>query len=95
MNTGTILDLIYRLKERARIRRRIESRKSVQEGKPDKIADLLDEAADALFKLTGRRTIDGKGECEHEWEEAKTDPYYKTRAFKCIKCLCIEYNHGY
>lgn len=44
-------DLIYRLRERARIRRQIETRKSVQEGKPDRIADLLDEAADALSKF--------------------------------------------
>ena len=41
-------DLIFRLKERARIRRQISSRKSVQEGKPDRIADLLEEAASAL-----------------------------------------------
>jgi hypothetical protein len=41
-------DLIYRLRERARIRRQIHSRKSVQEGKPDRIADLLEEAAAEL-----------------------------------------------
>ena len=40
--------LVYRLRERARIRRQIPGRKSVQEGKPDRIADLLEEAADAL-----------------------------------------------
>jgi hypothetical protein len=40
--------LIYRLRKRAEIRRQIASRKSVQEGKPDRIADLLDEAAAAL-----------------------------------------------
>ena len=38
-------DLVYRLKKRAEIRRQISSRKSVQEGKPDRIADLLEEAA--------------------------------------------------
>ncbi len=38
-------DLIFRLRERARIRRQIPGRKSVQEGKPDRIADLLEEAA--------------------------------------------------
>ena len=38
-------DIVYRLRERARIRRQIPSRKSVQEGKPDRIADLLEEAA--------------------------------------------------
>lgn len=41
-------DLIYRLRKRAEIRRQIQTRKSVQEGKPDRIADLLEEAADAL-----------------------------------------------
>ncbi len=44
-------DLIFRLKERARIRRQIPTRKSVQEGMPDRIADLLDEAAEALYNL--------------------------------------------
>lgn len=44
-------DLIFRLKERARIRRQISHRKSVQEGKPDRIADLLDEAAEELMNL--------------------------------------------
>ena len=40
--------LIYRLRKRAEIRRQITTRKSVQEGKPDRIADLLEEAANAL-----------------------------------------------
>ena len=38
-------DLVFRLKKRAEIRRQIPGRKSVEEGKPDRIADLLDEAA--------------------------------------------------
>ena len=41
-------DLIYRLRKRAEIRRQIGTRKSVQEGKPDRLADLLDEAAGAI-----------------------------------------------
>ena len=41
-------DLIYRLRKRAEIRRQISTRKSVQEGAPDRIAELLEEAADAL-----------------------------------------------
>lgn len=41
-------DLIYRLRKRAEVRRSISSRKSVQEGKPDRMADLLDEAATEL-----------------------------------------------
>jgi hypothetical protein len=41
-------DLVYRLRKRAEIRRQIPDRKSVKEGQPDRIADLLEEAADAL-----------------------------------------------
>jgi hypothetical protein len=37
--------LIFRLRKRAEIRRQINDRKSVQEGKPDRISNLLDEAA--------------------------------------------------
>lgn len=38
-------DLVERLRKRAEIRRQIPSRKSVQENKPDRLADLLEEAA--------------------------------------------------
>jgi hypothetical protein len=41
-------DLVYRLRKRAEIRRQIPTRKSVQEGEPDRIADLLEEAADRI-----------------------------------------------
>lgn len=44
--------LIYRLRRRAEIRRQIPDRKSVQEGKSDRIADLLEEAADEIERLT-------------------------------------------
>ena len=44
-------DLVYRLLKRAEIRRQITSRKSVQEGKPDRITDLLEEAADEISIL--------------------------------------------
>ena len=44
-------DLIYRLRRRAEIRRQIVTRKSVQEGAPDRIADLLEEAANELERL--------------------------------------------
>ena len=37
--------LVFRLRKRAEIRRQISGRKSVQEGKPDRLADLLEEAA--------------------------------------------------
>ena len=41
-------DLIFRLRKRAEIRRQIKGRKSVEEGKPDRISDLLEEAANEL-----------------------------------------------
>jgi hypothetical protein len=44
-------DLVYRLLKRAEIRRNIPTRKSVQEGKPDRIADLLEEAAKEIIRL--------------------------------------------
>lgn len=43
--------LIFRLRKRAEIRRQIPGRLAVVEGKPDKIADLLDEAANELENL--------------------------------------------
>jgi hypothetical protein len=48
--------LIERLEKRAMIRRQIHSRKSVQEGKPDRLADLLEEAAEEL-RPAGERII--------------------------------------
>lgn len=44
-------DLVYRLRKRAEIRRQIPTRKSVQENKPDRIADLLEEAAAEIERL--------------------------------------------
>lgn len=43
--------LLFRLRKRAEIRRQISSRKSVEEGKPDRIADLLEEAANEIERL--------------------------------------------
>ena len=43
--------LVFRLRKRAEIRRQIGSRKSVQEGRPDRLSDLLEEAADELESL--------------------------------------------
>lgn len=44
-------DLVTRLRKRAEIRRQIKDRKSVQEGKRDRLADLLDEAANEIEEL--------------------------------------------
>lgn len=43
--------LVFRLRKRAEIRRQIKDRKSVQEGAPDRIAGLLEEAADEIERL--------------------------------------------
>jgi len=43
--------LVFRLRRRAEIRRQIPSRRSVQEGQPDRLADLLDEAAEEIERL--------------------------------------------
>ena len=50
---GDIMEesLIERLRIRAHIRRNAKGRKSVEEGKPDRLADLLEEAADELERL--------------------------------------------
>lgn len=47
-------DLVYRLKKRAEIRRSIATRKSVQNNEPDRISDLLEEAAKELEGLRVR-----------------------------------------
>lgn len=44
--------LVFRLRKRAEIRRNIKDRKSVQEGTPDRIADLLEEAANEIERLS-------------------------------------------
>lgn len=43
--------LIYRLRKRAEIRRNIPTRTSVVEDKPDRVADLLEEAATEIENL--------------------------------------------
>jgi hypothetical protein len=43
--------LVFRLRKRAEIRRQIPGRRSVEEGARDRIADLLEEAADEIEQL--------------------------------------------
>jgi len=45
------VDLIQRLRIRAAIRRQIPNRKSVLEGKSDRISDLLEEAANKIESM--------------------------------------------
>jgi hypothetical protein len=49
-------DLVYRLRKRAEIRRQIPDRRSVQEGRPDRIADLLEEAAAEIERLRNQKS---------------------------------------
>lgn len=44
-------DLVFRLRKRAEIRRQISTRKSVQDGAPDRLSNLLEEAADEITRL--------------------------------------------
>lgn len=44
-------DIVYRLRKRAEIRKQIQHRKSVMEGKPDRLAELLEEAATEIEQL--------------------------------------------
>lgn len=47
--------LVFRLRKRAEIRRQIKDRKSVQQGAADRIADLLEEAANEIEALRALR----------------------------------------
>lgn len=63
-------DLVTRLRKRAEIRRQIPTRKSVQEGQPDRLADLLDEAADAIEQLNTTTVKQRSGVSETEYLSA-------------------------
>ena len=54
--------LVYRLQKRAEIRRQIPGRKSVQENKPDRIADLLEEAAAEILYL--KKIVEAPWKCD-------------------------------
>ena len=65
-------DIVYRLRKRAEIRRQIPTRKSVQEGAPDRIADLLEEAASEIERLRlhyAANIMSDKGYKEGTFEE--------------------------
>lgn len=79
--------LIYRLRKRAEIRRQISTRKSVQEGKADRIADLLEEAATALDFLQEL--------ADEECGYGDDCPTFGSRHGKCVRCKAREaLNHG-
>ena len=70
-----IEDIVDRLRTRAYIRRSITTRKSVQENQPDRIAELLDEAASVIAKLEGQLAfrIDAVMKYQAENEALKAD----------------------
>ena len=51
--------LVFRLRKRAEIRRQIATRKSVQNGEPDRLADLLEEAAEEIERLKEFEWVNG------------------------------------
>lgn len=53
-------DLLYRLEKRAEIRRQIPGRKSVENGEPDRIADLLEEAATEIERLQSHMAVEAR-----------------------------------
>jgi len=59
-------DLVERLRLRAQIRSAISTRKSVQEGKEDRLGLLLIEAADRIEKL--ERDLE---DCSREYQELR------------------------
>lgn len=81
-------DLIFRLRERARIRRQIQDRKSVQEGKPDRIADVLEEAANELERL--RNILDDIGHLHDSAPPARVRHYVSLALKPCRNCGAIE-----
>ena len=64
-------DIVERLRIRAEIRRQIPGRKSVEEGKPDRIADLLEEAALEIDRL--QKKIDTMTLSQQENPDAQSD----------------------
>jgi hypothetical protein len=71
-------DLVYRLRKRAEIRRQIPDRKSVQEGQPDRIANLLEEAAEAFESAKERGWV---GLTDEEIKDIREDFTYDDEDF--------------
>ena len=79
--------LVERLRIRASIRRNNTERKSVKEGKPDRIADLLEESADEIesYVQFAWATFDGEGGYDlrlYDMNEDYKDDYIKRNGEK-------------
>lgn len=75
-------ELVDDLRGRAATRRLIATRKSVQEGKPDRLADLLDLAATRLALLIGYDEVTAYSD---EW-----DAYYNKVTNEWIDNKCSD-----
>jgi hypothetical protein len=84
-------DLVYRLRKRAEIRRQIPDRKSVQEGKPDRIADLLEEAADYIEKRDGSSWV---GLTDEDYNIKQVADFDVVKFAKYIEAKLKEKNSG-
>jgi hypothetical protein len=63
-------DLVQRLRKRAEIRRQITTRKSVQNNEPDRIADLLEEAANEIEALKKEAALQRLSDFTQEFSDA-------------------------
>jgi hypothetical protein len=79
-------DLVYRLRLRAEIRRQIHTRKSVQEGKPDRIADLLEKAADEIERL--------RNDCNQSFDTSKFSELIVAKCCSIADDWVNNYNDG-
>ena len=84
--------LVERLRIRASIRRNNTERKSVKEGKPDRISDLLEEAADEIesYVQFAWATFDGEGGYDlrlYDMNEDYKDNYIERNGEKYKDCV--------
>jgi hypothetical protein len=69
-------DLVYRLRKRAEIRRQIPTRKSVQDNQPDRLSDLLEEAANEIERLSNIKPIAWFDSSNNHLSQDKNDPLF-------------------
>ena len=75
MTNNRIEDLVYRLRKRAEIRRQIPTRKSVQDNQPDRLSDLLEEAANELERLNNIKAGIDRNTDNKEYEIGTEEGY--------------------
>lgn len=79
--------VVFRLRKRAEIRRNNEERKSVREGRPDRAADLMDEAALRIEVLEAAlQTIAEKSAYAAEFAREAGEIMFSDHALGARKC---------